>query len=336
VSAIEIQQNWEFALEYYHGITRNLAMEFHPVRDWQIIGPFKSGEGLAGHDTTFAPEQGFDPNAEYDGAAGKVKWQPYRLDDRQLGIDFKSLFAPSEQVTAYALTYVKSPEEQTVQLRFGSNDSGKVWVGGKLVDDFNRESWCMLDRDIVTVTLPKGITPILCKATTGVGAWGITLRITDTNGDPARGLTFGYTAQSMDADDRPPLPKDLIFVRTAVDKQTLRIGESLVLSIQVWSLRSPRVNSGPARSSRIQYPSTDGFTVEDLEPVQFVANQGDFPYDVIEQRKRLTPIRNGTLTIGKFHWEGIALIDRTSVTARDKMYYSFDTKPIEITVTPTK
>ena len=46
------------------------------------------------------------------------------------------------------------------------------------------------------------------------GAWGITLRITDLNGDPAHGLTFGYTPQTEDASAKAPLPptKDLVFI----------------------------------------------------------------------------------------------------------------------------
>jgi len=138
----------------------------------------------------FPPEQGIDLNAEYDRAGGKVNWKAYHVPDKGLGVDFEALYTPGEQVTAHALTYVESPVEQTVALRFGSNDSGKVWVGGKLVDDFNKESWCILDRDIISVTLPKGKTPILPKATTGVGAWALALRFNDADGDPISNLTY--------------------------------------------------------------------------------------------------------------------------------------------------
>jgi len=188
LSKKEVDRSWAIAMGYFRGVDNKLAKEYSPVREWQIIGPFSSGEGLQGHDKVFPPEQSIDLTAEYNGANGKVKWQPYHVPDKGLGVDFKALYTPAEQVTAYALTYVESPVEQTVQLRFGSNDSGKVWVGGKLVNDFNRESWCVLDRDIVSVTLPKGRTPVLCKATTSVGAWGLALRFTDENGRPVTNI----------------------------------------------------------------------------------------------------------------------------------------------------
>lgn len=190
LSAGEINRAWQLAMDYYHGVEHDLQAEFSPVREWQIVGPFHSGESLAGHTTVFPPEQGINLQAEFDGAGGKVKWQRYRVPIGDLGIDFKAIYTPGESVTAYALTYVDSPIEQIVQLRFGSNDAGKVWLGGKLVDDFPRESWCILDRDIVSVTLPKGKTPVLAKATTGVGAWSLALRFTDVNGNPVPNLTF--------------------------------------------------------------------------------------------------------------------------------------------------
>ena len=122
-----------------------------------------------------------------------MKWQPYQVPDGGLGIDFIKLYTPNEQVTAYALCYVDSPRERQVQARFGTNDSGKLWIGGQLVDDFGDESWAILDRDIVRVTLPKGRTPILAKVTNGKGAWAMVLRFTDMQGKPIPDLTFSAT-----------------------------------------------------------------------------------------------------------------------------------------------
>jgi hypothetical protein len=193
ISPVERDRDWQIALDYYAGKPLDLPALFGPVRNWQIIGPFPSSEPLTGHKTVFPPEQGIDLAASYDGAHGKVKWQPYQVPEGALGIDFKKLYTPNEEVTAYALCYVDSPREQQVQARFGTNDSGKLWIGGRLVDDFGDESWAVLDRDIVRVTLPKGRTPILAKVTNGKGAWAMVLRFTDPQGKPIPNLTFTAT-----------------------------------------------------------------------------------------------------------------------------------------------
>jgi len=48
----------------------------------------------------------------------------------------------------------------------------------------------------------------------------------------------------------------------------------------------------------------------------------------------LYPTRTGTLRVGVWHWEGIALVDRQSVTQRDRLNYRFDAGPIDIVVKP--
>ncbi len=62
-----------------------------------------------------------------------------------------------------------------------------------IYDEFPGMEFLVLDRDIVTVTLPKGRTPVLAKATTGVGAWALALRFTDTSGNPIGSLSFSAT-----------------------------------------------------------------------------------------------------------------------------------------------
>lgn len=104
---------------------------------------------------------------------------------------YTSLCSPVvSSCSAYAFCYVDSPSERTVQARFISNDTGKLWIGGKLLDDFGGESWSVLDRDIVRVTLPKGRTPILAKVTNGKDEWALVLRFTDDKGNAMRDLTF--------------------------------------------------------------------------------------------------------------------------------------------------
>ncbi len=190
VAPEEVARQWRIALDYYNGVTLDLPALFSPIPEWQIIGPFPSAEPFKGHGAAFPPEKVIDLAAAYDGVNGKVRWQHFVLPQGSLGVDLKPLFSPNEQTTAYAACWVDSPVEQKVQARFGSNDAGKLWIGGVLVKDFDHESWSMVDRDIIPVKLPKGRTPVLAKITNGIGAWSLVLRFTDALGNPVPNLSY--------------------------------------------------------------------------------------------------------------------------------------------------
>ena len=112
-----------------------------------------------------------------------------------VSVDLTKAFQPSEKVCAYALCYVNSPVGQPAQLRFGSNDAGKVWVGGRLVLDYPREGAAELDRDIVPIRLPKGTTPVLVKVTNNLRKWGFVFRLTDTRGHPLKNVKFSLSPE---------------------------------------------------------------------------------------------------------------------------------------------
>jgi hypothetical protein len=108
-------------------------------------------------------------------------------------VDLKKVFSRSDYVCAYALCYVTSPTPVDAQIRLGTNDSGKLWLGGKLVFDYPYEGGAILDREIIPVRLPEGTTPILLKICNGQLNWGFVFRITDAQGRPLRDLRFGVT-----------------------------------------------------------------------------------------------------------------------------------------------
>lgn len=105
-------------------------------------------------------------------------------------MDLTRVFQPTERVWAYALRYVTPPIEPDAQLRFGSNDAGKVWLGGRPGPHYPRKGTAELDRDIVLIRLPKGTTPLLVKITNNRRNWGFVLRLTDARGRPLKNVTF--------------------------------------------------------------------------------------------------------------------------------------------------
>jgi hypothetical protein len=186
----EPEAAWRPALDYLRGAPVNFHEHFGTQTDWWLIGPFPGGERLAGHHTVYPPEQEIDLGAEYAGAAGKVRWRVHRPSGPNASVDLTKIFQPAENVCAYALGYVVSPVEQDAQLRFGSNDAAKVWLGGRLVHDYPHEGTVHLDRDIIPVRLPRGTTPLLIKVTNGLKNWGFVLRLTDAQGRPLKGVRF--------------------------------------------------------------------------------------------------------------------------------------------------
>jgi len=185
----EQQALWDVMMAYFNGEELNLREQFGTQTHWMLIGPFPNeGVTFAGHNTVYPPEQSIDLAAEYDGAEGKVRWVEHRQEGAKLSVNLKEVFEPSEYVCAYALCYVTCPRQVDAHVRVGTNDSGKVWVGGKLVYDYPYEGNAILDRGIIPATLPEGTTPILLKICNGALNWGFIFRITDDKGRPVEGL----------------------------------------------------------------------------------------------------------------------------------------------------
>ena len=127
-------------------------------------------------------------------------------------------------------------------------------------------------------------------------------------------------------------PDDIVLIEMEVDKHEVYQGEPILLTMQLWHIKYPRISSGPYRGGLIVNPSTEGFYVHSLEAQAYEAMRGPWTYEVHETRKLLYPTRFGDLRVGQWHWEGIALINRTSSIERDKRYFKFDVGPIDIKV----
>ena len=125
--------------------------------------------------------------------------------------------------------------------------------------------------------------------------------------------------------------EDLVFIEMEVNKQEVYQGEPILLKMQLWRIKYPRISSGPYRGGVIVKPTTEGFYVQKLAHEMYEAMRGLWTYDVSMTRKLLYPTRTGDLQVGQWHWEGITLFSGT-VLSRDKIYYKLDVAPIDIKV----
>ena len=176
----------KFCIE--HGLTEKAATYINKVgfiaeSAWLTLGPFDNTEGV-GYNTVYIPEDAtqIDTTAKYDGADGQVSWKKLQDNTFDGFVDFGK---DVNWRTAYAWVTFTSPDERKAQLRFDSDDQGKVWLNGKKMYAHRRRNrGAVMDRRTIPITLRSGENSILVKVCNETLSWGFYLRITDTDGKP--------------------------------------------------------------------------------------------------------------------------------------------------------
>ena len=171
-----------------HGLTEKAATYINKVgfiaeSAWLTLGPFDNTEGI-GYNTAYIPEDAtqVDTTATYDGSDGKVSWQ--KLNDQMLD-GFVDFGKDVNWRVSYAYVTITSPDERKAELRFDSDDQGKVWLNEKKMYAHRRRNrGAVIDRRTIPVTLKPGKNSILVKVCNETSSWGFYLRITDTDGKP--------------------------------------------------------------------------------------------------------------------------------------------------------
>ena len=192
----EINANFALA-EYYREFGLSDKAEEHIQKTgfltedvWKVLGPFDNANGI-GYDTAYIPKDitEIDLTAKYDGLNGIVSWKQFRDEELDgyihLGED------SVDWHVSYAFTTVYSPDERKVQIRFDSDDQGKVWLNGKEVFTHTKAFMAIVDTYNVPVTLKPGKNSILVKVCNEEGGWAFYMRITDSDGKPFSDLKFG-------------------------------------------------------------------------------------------------------------------------------------------------
>jgi hypothetical protein len=186
--AYEIATSWEFR--------RAPAVVTAITIPWALIGPFDNKD-RAGFDQAYAPEAdylaGKPYQPRYQTLAGESAWKQKQAGLDGL-IDLDPLFAPNENVVAYAATEVYSPTEQPVVFHVGTDDGFKLWVNGKLMGQYNGQRNVAPDQNRVPAQLVQGWNRILLKADNVLGAWAFILTITDPQGNVLGDLRFRLPA----------------------------------------------------------------------------------------------------------------------------------------------
>jgi serine/threonine-protein kinase len=141
---------------------------------WQLIGPFPN-DNDEGHDRVYPPEQEpFDGGKEYDGKGRKVKWEQKSYkdgDNHRLNDTFPGA---KDNISYYLYRKVKADKAGQTKFFFGSDDSLKVWVNGKVVVNFKGGRGVEAYSNEATVDLKQGDNDLLLKVSQGGGDTGFT------------------------------------------------------------------------------------------------------------------------------------------------------------------
>jgi len=175
---------------------RDRASVMEKGRIWAYAGPFPCSpiKGLfpkkpfGSFLQVFGPEKGIDLEASYRGKGRSVSWKKYVEDfpkkpdrnymnwvDRMKLLEFAHNEPDTVNYTVYFFTKVYSPKRQRLIMAYGSDDSSRVWINGKLVHQIWLQRGSFLGEDCVSVVLNKGWNNILVKLlnTFGDGAFGL-------------------------------------------------------------------------------------------------------------------------------------------------------------------
>ncbi len=149
------------------------------------IGPFPESSVLFADRSVKEAFERIDPpmreidfQAEYDGADGKkVRWQyddriyPIDLLGNKAAVSFRFRNGVTTGGIAYAVTFIKSPDDRTAKIRIGCEWWANAYINGEVVRSYRLESRVEKDGDYFHRTAPlpahikltKGINTLLVK-----------------------------------------------------------------------------------------------------------------------------------------------------------------------------
>lgn len=173
VDQLEIDGNFERAAEF----RKQLGF----VDAWDMLGPFEAGPNP--YETSFLPGSTFNVDETYEGIRGEISVREVpRLDaDGQVSLD--SYLAPDDQSAAYLSTYIRSPSERTVDLRFSASSGVLVFINGTAIRGMADPEHSHFDNYIFRAPLAEGWNWILVK-TVGGDEWDVGMRATTPEGLP--------------------------------------------------------------------------------------------------------------------------------------------------------
>ena len=166
-----------------------LAADKQLIKDWFFIGPFFPQDMSENAEDAWVAA--IDTAQAFKTSSGDTRiWlRPYARDEYGF-VNLNSVCQPASFASAYAMTYIYSPEPARVLFKAGSDDGIVMWLNGKKVWDNPTKRPAAPDDDTVEVPLERGWNSIVLKITQDWGGWGFYFRVTDQKGSAIPDLIF--------------------------------------------------------------------------------------------------------------------------------------------------
>ncbi len=171
------------------------------INRWWVAGPFPA-KPPGRLDKVFPPEERIDLAATYETTNGKqVRWKKIEREMTpktdlagEFFVNLIEVFPRDHNdVVAYALTYLRAPEETEASLAFGTDDGVAMWLNGEEIHRHEIGRAYQSKEDRIPIRLKEGTNALLLKISQGGGGWGFCVHVETLDGQPLTSVTAHLT-----------------------------------------------------------------------------------------------------------------------------------------------
>jgi WD40 repeat protein/serine/threonine protein kinase len=180
-------------------ITPALDQNLGAISQWLVLAPipFEGRDGAKALAREQIPDEAhLRPRPGDRARVGGTErvWQELRLADYAL--DFNELLQTNaDWSVAYAVCYIENDTAQSdLLMKVGSDDQARVYLNGQEIYHYEKGRAFEPDEDEVSgVEMKAGINVLVFKVVNQLGEWHGSVRLTDTAGEPVKGLRVTLT-----------------------------------------------------------------------------------------------------------------------------------------------
>lgn len=230
-----------------------LANELGVVREWWLLGTFDNERGK-GHAPKLAAEQGFDPEARFDGKLRKVAWRLLPEVAVDGIVPLGEIVRPSDQVSCLLATAVHSAVAQPAALLLGSSGSFRVLLNGAAVGEREVERSFRPDQDAIALPLREGWNLLVLKVSHQEGpGFAAIARLRGIDGRALPGIRLSAARTDLRAAGAAtavapgePLPTPHLGARTTLASRALA-GDATDMYRMAWLLHTADIDGEQGR-----------------------------------------------------------------------------------------
>lgn len=170
------------------------------IKDWLILAPVPRAPGQSLPDALdqeqIVQERELAPRPGDRVAFGghELAWQPVHREEDQINF-YLVLGQRIQRSVAFAVCYITSEREQNgLRMRVHSAGRSKVYLNGKEVHKSRLPANLNVDRDSTQeIALQAGLNTLVFKVVNEMGDWDGSIRLSDQDGHPVKGLKLSST-----------------------------------------------------------------------------------------------------------------------------------------------